>query len=317
MTKIVFLDKGTFPSTLEAKKPSFPHEWQEFEGTPKDQIIPRLQGADIAITNKVKLDDETLSSLPDLKMIAIAATGFDHVDIHSAHAKDITVANVKGYAVNSVPEHAMMMIMALSRSLLGFQSDIEKGEWQKANQFCFFNHPIEDLHDKTLGIIGRGVLGAGLARLASGFGMGIMYAGRRGDKNPHKPYIEFDEFLEQSDIISIHCPLNDHTRDLITKNEFSKMSRNPILINASRGGIVNEADAVDAVNQRKIRALGVDCLSLEPPRNGNPLLSIAHYPNVIITPHIAWASTDAVQSLWDNLINNIEDWKKGDLKTAL
>lgn len=317
MTKIVFLDRGTFPKNFEAKKPGFSHEWQEYEGTPKDHIIPRLQGAEIAIINKVKLDAETLSNLPDLKMIAITATGYDNVDINAAQSNGITVANVKGYAVNSVPEHAMMMILALSRSLIGYQTDVEQGAWQKANHFCFFNHPIEDLHDKTLGIIGRGVLGAGLARLASGFGMGIMYAGRRDDKNPHKPYIEFNEFLEQCDIISVHCPLNGQTRDLITKKEFDKMTRKPILINASRGGIVNEADAVEAVNQKKIRALGIDCLSLEPPRNGNPLLSIAHYPNVIITPHIAWASSDAIHNLWDGLINNIEKWKKGELKNTL
>lgn len=317
MTKIVFLDKGTFPSTFQAHRPSFTHTWQDYEGTPRDQVIARLEGASIAITNKVKLDNEILSQLPDLKLIAIAATGFDHVDIHSAHAKGITVVNVKGYAVNSVPEHAMMMIMALSRSLLSYQADVENGKWQQANQFCFFDHPIEDLHDKTLGIIGRGILGAGLARLASGFGMGIMYAGRRNDTNPHIPYIPFDEFLEQSDIISIHCPLNDETKNLITTKEFDKMARKPIIINSSRGGIINESDAVTAIEQKKIRALGIDCLSLEPPRNGNPLLNIAHYPNVIITPHIAWASSDAIQSLWNKLISNIENWKKGELKTTL
>ncbi len=312
MTKIVLLDKATFPTSLEPKRPQFAHEWQEHDFTTAEETVARLKGAEIAITNKVRFPKDVIAELPDLKMIAIAATGFDHIDLDYALERGIIVANVRGYAANSVPEHALMMTLALSRSLLGYQDEVDNGRWPQSSQFCFFSHPIEDLHQKTLGLIGRGILGQGLARLASGFGMSIMYAGRRNEKNPHMPYVAFDEFLRSCDIISIHCPLNDETRNLITAKEFAKMSRKPILINTARGGIVNEADAVKAIESGQIRGLGFDTLSKEPPSPDNPLLKVSHLPNVIITPHVAWASTDAVQALWDQLIDNIEHYKKGD-----
>lgn len=311
MTKIVLLDKGTFPKGMKLKRPGFKHEWQEHEATSADETVARLKGAEIAITNKVRFGEDILQQLPDLKMIAIAATGYDHIDLNYALSHGITVANVRGYAVNSVPEHALMMILALSRSLLGFQSEVEQGKWQQSNQFCFFSHPITDLHQQTLGIIGRGILGQGLARLASGFGMPVIYAARPGDKNPHAPYVPFEEFLKHADVISIHCPLNEETRNLITAKEFSMMERRPILINTGRGGIVNEKDAVKAIESGQLRGLGFDCLSKEPPTEGNPLLEIAARPNVIITPHVAWASSSAIAALWDQLINNIEMYKKG------
>lgn len=311
MTKIVFLDKSTFPSSLKFNKPSFPHQWQEYQSTNPEDVISRLEGAEIAVLNKVVLNSEILKKLPDLKMIAISATGYNNIDIDTALEQNITVCNVRGYAVNTVPEHAMMLILALSRSLKIYQNEVEQGRWQQSEQFCFLDHPIEDLHDKTLGIVGRGILGQGLARLASGFGMGIMYAGRKGEEEPHKPYIPFDEFLEQSDIISLHCPLTEHTNNLFTKTEFAKMTRKPILINTARGGIVNEQDAVDALEKGQIRALGFDCLTKEPPTPDNPILKIANHPNVLLTPHIAWASSEAVQGCWDQLITNIEKWKKG------
>lgn len=317
MTKIVLLDKGTFPKDLKLKRPAFKHDWQEHEATIAEETIARLKGAEIAISNKVPLRQDVLSELPDLKMIAIAATGYDHIDLDYALANGITVSNVRGYAVNSVPEHALMMILALSRSLKGYQSEIEAGKWQEADHFCFFNHPIEDLHQKTLGIIGRGILGQGLARLASGFGMPVIYAARPGDKTPHTPYVPFEEFLKYADVISIHCPLNDDTRNMITAKQFALMERKPILINTGRGGIVNEEDAVTAVKTGQLRGLGFDCLSKEPPKDGNPLLTIARLPNVIITPHIAWASSEAVQNLWDQLINNIEMYKKGTPENSL
>ncbi len=311
MTKIALLDKGTFPPEFKLTRPQFNHEWVEYDTTSPAQIIERLQDIDIAITNKVKFPKEVIENSPNLKMIAIAATGYDHIDLGETNARGIVVSNIKGYAVHSVPEHAMALMLSLARSLPGFAQDVTQGKWQDAQHFCFFNHPIESLHDKTLGIIGRGILGQGLARLASGFGMGIMYAGRPNDNNPHKPYVPFDEFLAQSDFISIHCPLNQDTKDLITATEFAKMSKKPIIINTGRGGIVNEADAVKAIETGQIRGLGFDCLSTEPPAPDNPLLKIAHLPNVIITPHVAWASNEAIRTLWDQLIANIENFQKG------
>ena len=317
MTKIVLLDRDTFPEDFKFHHPDFPHEWQEYNATSPEEVVERLSGATIAITNKVKLNAEQLAQLPDLKMIAIAATGFDHIDIAQANSQGITVSNVRGYAVSTVPEHAMMMILALSRSLKGYQTEIAEGRWQRENQFCFFSHPIEDLNNKTLGLIGRGGLGEGLARLAKGFGMNIITAARKNETTPKEGHTPFDEFLASCDIISIHCPRNDQTRNLITTAEFAKMTRKPIVINTARGGIINEEDAITAIDSGAIRGLGVDCLSAEPPKDGNPLFKIAHYPNVIITPHVAWASNEAIQSLWNQLINNIEQWQQGSPQNAI
>ena len=311
MTKIVLLDKDTFPPNFNFKRPNFAHDWQDHSETKPEDTMDRLQGAEIAITNKVKITRQHIQAASDLKMIAIAATGYDHIDIEAARSHGVIVSNVQGYALHSVPEHTMALILALSKSLKGYTKDVQEGRWPTEKQFCFFSHPIESLYNKTLGIIGRGILGQGLARLASGFGMDIMYAGRKGDKSPHRPYCPFDEFLDQADIISIHCPLNEQTRDLITAKEFAKMAKRPILINTARGGIVNEQDAVTAIKTGQIRALGSDCLAKEPPTADNPLLQITHMPNVIITPHIAWASEDAITALWDQLVDNIEKFQKG------
>lgn len=311
MTKIIFLDRLTFPEEMLLKRPSFPHSWQEYETTNPNEVIARLQDAEIAITNKVPLNKQTLAQCPNLKMIAITATGYNHIDIDYANERGITVSNIRGYATTSVPEHVMMMILALSRSAFGFRKDVQNANWQQAKSFCFFSHPIEDLKGKTLAIIGRGNLGKGLEKLALCFGMKVIFADRKGKKNPQAPYTSFEHCLSKADIISLHCPLNEQTEGLITEKEFAQMKHRPILINAARGGIINEHDAVKALETGQIRALGVDCLSSEPPTNDNPLLSIADRPNVIITPHVAWASSDALNILWEQLIENIEEYKKG------
>lgn len=311
MTSIVFLDRSTFPPDFTFKKPAFDHQWQMFDETPPEQTIKHIGNADIAITNKVRMPAKVLEAAPNLKMIAIAATGYDHIDLNIAKNRGIIVSNIRGYAVNTVPEHAMTLIMALSRSLKGYIQDVEQGRWQREKQFCFFTHPIEDLKGKTLAIIGRGSIGNSLAAIARGFGIKVIFAARKGEKTPTDGLIPFQTMLEEADIISVHCPLNEATRDLITAREFSMMKKNPILINTARGGIINEADAVMAINKGQIRALGFDTLTAEPPKPDNPLFSIVDRPNVIITPHVAWASLSAITSLWEQLIRNIEQYQNG------
>ncbi len=317
MTNIVFLDRDTFPEEMHLKQPSFDHEWQQYEGTDPADVIDRLKNADIAIVNKVPLDKSVMAALPKLKMIAIAATGFNHIDIAFAKSQGIIVSNIRGYATQSVPEHALMMIMALSRSAFAYRNDVADMQWQKAKNFCFFAHPVEDLSGKTLCIVGRGDLGLGLAKLGQALGMQIIFAGRKGSADASKPYTPFEECLEISDVISVHCPLTDQTKDLFTEVEFKKMHRRPILINTARGGIINEEDAVAAVKSGLISGLGFDVLSKEPPTNGNPLLSIANEPNVIITPHIAWASSNALTQAWDQVIENIECFEKGSARNQV
>ena len=311
MERIVFLDRATIGPSVTIGKPGFAHEWVEHQTTAEAEAAARLEGATIAITNKVPIREATLAKLPDLKMIAAAATGYDVVDVHACAARGITVANVQGYAVATVPEHTFALILALRRSLIGYRADVIAGEWQRAGQFCFFNHPIRELNGATLGIIGEGTIGQSVARLGQAFGMRTLYAAHKGVEGLGPLYTPFDEVLAESDIITLHAPLMPSTRNLLAMPEFRKMARRPLLINVARGGLVHEADLVAALDQGLITGVGFDCLTSEPPADDHPFWAIVERPNVIVTPHVAWASAEAMQTLWDQLIDNIEGFQRG------
>jgi glycerate dehydrogenase len=311
MTRIVLLDRDTIGPTVNLTKPDFPHEWVEYDRTRPDQVAERLAGADIAVCNKVPIRRDSIEKLPDLKMIAIPATGYDAFDIDACNERGIVVSNVRGYAVNTVPEHVFALILALRRGLVGFRQDVIDGKWQEADQFCFFSYPINDLAGSTLGIMGEGALGQGVARLGQAFGMRTLFAAHKGVEGLGPLYTPFDEVLETSDIITLHSPLMPSTRNMIAAPEFAKMKRRPLLINCARGGLVDEADLVGALDNGQIAGAGFDCLTSEPPRADNPLLSILDRPNVIVTPHVAWASAEAMQTLWDQVIEHITNFKAG------
>lgn len=308
MSKIVFLDRATLGPTVDIAKPKFDHQWIEYDRTTQDQVVERLQGAQIAISNKVPIRRDALEHLPDLKFIAVAATGFDVIDVEAARERGITVSNVRGYATHTVPEHVLALMFALRRSIVGYRQDVIDGEWQRANQFCFFNHPIKDLAGTTMGIIGRGALGRSVGRLCEGLGMNVIFAGRKGVDKPPEGYTPFDQFLMESDVISLNCPLTAETRNLLSQREFSLMKRSPILINAGRGGLVDETALVAALDQGCIAAAGFDCLTSEPMSNDHPFKAILSRPNVIVTPHVAWASEEAMQALWNQLIGHIDNF---------
>lgn len=312
MIKTVFLDRSTLGPTVSITKPSFGHDWVEYDRTAQAEVVDRLRGAQIAISNKVPIRAEAFEQLPDLKLIAVAATGYDVIDVEAARAHGVSVVNVRGYAMNTVPEHVLALMFSLRRSIVGYRQDVIDGEWQRAQQFCFFNHPIKDLAGTTMGIVGRGALGSALGRLCSALGMQVLYAGRKGEQNPPEGYTPFDQFLAQSDVISLHCPLTPETRGLIGADEFAQMSRQPILINAGRGGLVDERALVEAINTHQIAAAGFDCLTSEPINNDHPFHTILTRPNVIVTPHVAWASEEAMQTLWDQLIGHIDNFHKGE-----
>ena len=311
MERIVFLDRATIGPSVTIGKPGFEHEWVEHQTTAQAEAAARLEGAAIAITNKVPIRDATLAQLPDLRMIAVAATGYDVVDVHACAARGITVANVQGYAVATVPEHTFALILALRRSLIGYRADVIAGEWQRAGQFCFFNHPIRELNGATLGIIGEGTIGQSVARLGQAFGMRTLYAAHKGVEGLGPLYTSFDEVLATSDVITLHAPLMPSTRNLLAMPEFRKMARRPLLINVARGGLVHEADLVQALDQGLITGVGFDCLTSEPPADDHPFWAIIERPNVIVTPHVAWASAEAMQTLWDQLIDSIEGFQRG------
>jgi glycerate dehydrogenase len=307
--KVVFLDRASLKAKV--RKPAFADSYVEFEKTAPEQIVHHLQGATVAITNKVPLREETLKQLPDLKMIAVAATGYDVVDVPYCKAHGIAVANIRNYAVHTVPEHAFALILALRRNILAYRADVEAGVWQKSDQFCFFTHDIGDLHGATLGVIGEGALGKATAHIAEkGFGMRVLYADHVPPKMEGVTFTPFDQVLAEADVLTLHCPLTPDTKNIIGINELRKMKRSALLINTSRGGLVDESALIQALDEGLIAGAGFDVLTTEPPRNGHPLLDVRR-TNFILTPHVAWASDGAMQFLADQLIDNIELWGKG------
>jgi glycerate dehydrogenase len=306
MEKIVFLDRATLAPQIRLSRPAFEHELIEFEHTAPDQVAARLAGATIAITNKVSLTAEVIAQLPTLKLVAVAATGTDCVDKAACARHGVSVSNIRGYAVNTVPEHTFALMLALRRNLIAYRDDVLNGEWQKSGQFCFFNHAIHDLGGMTLGIIGEGVLGQRVAEIAKAFGMRPLFAAHKGRDGLGPLYTPWDEVLATSDIITIHSPLTPRTRGMLAMPEFRAMKRKPLIINTARGGLVEEEALVRALDEGLISGIGFDVLSGEPPAADNSLMRIAARPNVIVTPHVAWASDEAQQSLADQLMNNIE-----------
>ena len=303
MERIVFLDRQSLKA--EVRRPSFPHAWEEYDQTPESLVVQRLAGATVAITNKVPIRRASLEQLPELKMIAVAATGYDVIDIDACRERGIAVANIRNYAVHTVPEHTFAMIFALRRNLIAYREDVLRGRWQAQDQFCFFDHPIQDLHGSTLGIFGEGALGQATAVIARALGMRVLFADHPPPKAADVEFTDPETVFAQSDIISLHCPLTPASRNFIGIEQFKKMKRSAILINTARGGLVDEHALKTALETGLIAGAGFDVLTKEPPKEGNPLLEV-RTPNFILTPHVAWASDGAMQFLADQLIEDIE-----------
>jgi glycerate dehydrogenase len=273
--------------------------------TRPDEVVDRLQHATVAISNKVPIRRETLAQLPNLKLIAMAATGYDVIDTQACQEHGVAVVNIRNYAVHTVPEHAFALIFALRRNLMAYRDDVLHGRWQKEEQFCFFDHPISDLHGSTLGIFGEGVLGQATANIARALGMKVLFADHAPPKAAGVEFVPAEQVFAESDIISLHCPLTPASRNFIGMPQLKQMKRSALLINTSRGGLVDEQALKEALQTGVIAGAGFDVLTQEPPRDGNPLLEIRS-PNFILTPHVAWASQQAMQFLADQLIDNIE-----------
>jgi glycerate dehydrogenase len=302
MERIVFLERNTL--NAEIRRPEFPHEWREYGTTTPAEIVERLHDATIAIVNKLALRAAVLARLTQLKLIAVAATGTDNIDLTFCRDHDIGVTNVRDYAVRTLPEHVLMLTLALRRNLIAYRDDVRRGEWARASQFCLLSHPINDLHGSTMGIIGYGALGRAVSEVARALGMRVLISERKGVATVRKERTSFDEVLRTSDVLTLHAPLNDETRGMIGRNELAKMRRNSILINCARGGLVDESALVEALRSGVIGGAGVDVLSEEPPSVGS--IVEEDLANLIVTPHVAWASREAMQTLADQLIANIE-----------
>ncbi len=314
MDQIVFLDRGTVKAPF--RPPRFPHEWKEYATTSPAEVSARLAGATIVLINKVKLGPPELAAASTIKLIALTATGYDNVDVTYCRARGIAVCNAPGYARDSVPEHALMLMLALRRNLPGFQEALRQGRWQQSIIPTLLDFPVYDLQGATLGLMGYGELGRGVEKLAGAFGMRVLLAERKNSAVLRPGRETFEAVLHQSDIISLHLPLTPETRGLIGTPELALMKKGAILINTARGGVVDEAALAQALRCGHLGGAGVDVLSEEPPRSGNPLLEPG-LPNLIVTPHIAWMSAGALARLTEQVIDNLESFNKGQPKNLV
>ena len=302
--KIVFLDRETLDANL--RKPNFPHDYKEYAQTSQAEVVERLKGADICITNKAPLREDALKQLPELKLIAVAATGTDVIDKAYTTAKGITVSNIRNYAFNTLPEHVFALLFALRRNLVNYHNSVFHGRWGYNNQFCYFDYPIYDIAGSTLGIIGYGALGKQIEQRAVALGMKVLV----NDVVDLPNKVDVPTLLRESDIVTLNLPLTPQTKNMIGAKELASMKKTACIINTARGGIIDEQALADALRKGVIGGAGMDVLTVEPPKNGNVLLDPT-IPNLIVTPHVAWASKEAMQVLADQLIDNIDAYVAG------
>ena len=310
--KAVFLDFATMGPGLDvtaihALLPGL----EIFDVTDDDQIEDRLRGAEVVLTNKARFSSELLARNPSLRLIGLTATGTDNVNLDAAREHGIAVCNIRDYCTESVAEHVIGCLLNLTHNLGRYDSAVKRGDWQTSKDFCLLSYPIRELSAMTLGIVGYGALGKGVARIAKAFGMTVIISARPGSTAIDEGRVTFDELLQRSDAISLHCPLTSTTAGLFGAAEFRKMKSDAILINTARGGLVDSAALVAALTNGDIGAAAVDVLPKEPPVDGNPLLDYDG-PNLIMTPHIAWGTNEARQAAIDELVANVAAFLAGE-----
>lgn len=306
--QIVVLDRDTL-----VNRPfdfDFPHTLSSYGTTEAHETLARIRGADIVITNKVVISAQAFAENPQLKLVAVTATGVNNVDVEAAKQNGTAVCNIRAYGNESVAEHAFMMMITLMRNLPAYQRDVAAGLWENSPFFCHLGAPMRDLNGKTLAIFGRGNIGKTLATYAQAFKMNVVFAEHKNAQSVRDGYVSFDEAIRSADVVSLNCPLTPQTANMIGETELQQMKPGVILINCGHGGLVDEAALVAALKYGQIGGAGFDVLTQEPPRDGNPLLK-ARLPNLIVTPHIAWASQEAANRLFDILLDNINRFVAG------
>jgi glycerate dehydrogenase len=310
MDKAVFLD---LESLEDIDLAALAGEFKRFEthmATGPLEVAARIRDAEVVLVNKVRLDAAVLQQAPRLKLICVVATGTNNVDLEAAQRLGIQVSNCRAYGNDSVIQHVFALLLALSTRLLDYHQAVQGGRWQQAGQFCFLDFPIAELAGKTLGIVGYGNLGQGVGRIAEAFGMKVMVAQRPGGP-AEAGRTPLDQLLPQVDVLTLHCPLTEHTRNLLDAAAFKRMKNSALLINVARGGIVDELALADALRSGALAGAATDVLSVEPPRDGNPLLS-GDIPNLIVTPHSAWGSTEARQRIIAQTLDTIQAFGRGE-----
>lgn len=309
--KIVFLDEATITLENDMNFDSIKScgELVLHALTSPSEVVERLKGASVAIVNKVQITNEMLEQLPHLKLIAVIATGYNNVDTAAAKTRGIPVTNVFGYGSNTVPQHAFGLILNLASRVCDYARDVQAGDWEAQDSFTLLRYPTFELAGKTLGIIGFGAIGRGTAKIAEGFGMSVLAYDAFPFEHSQYKNTELDHLLKESDIVTIHCPLTDETRDLIGEREFRLMKKTAFIINTARGGIINEPALLRALEQNEIAGAGLDTVAVEPPRK-NPLIYREDL-NLIVTPHSAWSAKEARQRLIDEVAENIAAFQRG------
>lgn len=311
--KAVFLDRATLGEDISiAPLEKLPLQWEIYKNTPQELVTDRIKEASIVVTNKVYLQKKEIEKTHKLKYIAVAATGIDRVDVPSAKEKGITVSNLAAYSTKSVVQHLFTLLFALTSNLISYHTDITRGKWERSSFFSLLDHPVMEVEGKTLGIIGYGAIGQEVAKWAQTMGFNILVA-----KHPTKEIegaVDKNELLRQSDFVTLHLPLNENTRYTISKKELNLMKPTAFLLNVSRGGLIREEDLLWALKEKKIQGAALDVMEKEPPDKGNPLLK---QENLLITPHIAWASKEARKRLIDILADNINSYLEGNPKNLL
>ena len=290
-------------------------QWDLYAETEPGVRAERIRDATLVVSNKVVLDRNTLSAAERLRLICIAATGTNNLDLDAARERGIRVSNVTGYATQAVVQHVFSLILALTTRLLEYRQAVSEGGWGRSRQFCLLDFPIRELAGRTLGILGYGELGRAVGRLGEAFGMHVRVAQRPGG-SPQAGRAPLDELLQEADVLSLHCPLTESTRNLIGERELRLMKPDAILINTARGGIVDERALAEALRKGRPDGAGIDVLTVEPPRDGNPLLA-PDIPNLIVTPHVAWASREARQRLLNEVAENIRAFFAGKSRNRL
>jgi glycerate dehydrogenase len=310
--RIVFLDRDTIGPGITIRRPGFRHEWIEHGKTAPGQVVERLRGAEVAITNKVRIGRAALAELPALRLIAVAATGVDVIDLDACRERRIVVSNVRGYATNTVPEHTFALILALMRNLPQYRAEVLDRRWQREGQFTFFNRPIRDLAGATLGVIGCGSIGRSVGRIGTAFEMRVLFHDRYVERAPDgSELVDLEPLLRRADVVTCHCPLTPETKGLIGRDQLRLMKPQAILVNTARGGIVDEMALADAIEAGTIGGAAIDVFEQEPPDAEHRLMQLAEQHHVIVTPHIAWAGQAAMQALCDQVVDAIEAYQRG------
>lgn len=311
MTHAVFLDHSSLDLgdlDLSELRNSFDSLDLHAASNP-DQVAERLQGASVAISNKVVLDAATLKACPELKLILVAATGTNNVDLQAAREHGIVVSNCQGYGTPSVAQHTLTLLLALATRLADYQRAVAAGKWGEAKQFCLLDFPIVELEGKTLGLLGHGELGSAVGRLAEAFGMRVLL-GQIPGRPPRADRLSLEELLPQVDALTLHCPLNDNTRNMIGAAQLAQLKPGAFIVNTARGGLIDEQALADALRGGHLGGAATDVLTVEPPVNGNPLLA-SDIPRLIVTPHSAWGAVEARQRIVSQLTENARAFLAG------